>query len=106
MIIIVPMAAGDLAGQDSRAKLASYLVDNSPPQSAKLGDPTTVMINEQELTFSAFVDQNSGLEGTFAAHLAGDELAVIIAIAGGEGRTSYQPAVEAIVNSLILPRAE
>lgn len=106
VIVILPMAAADLPGQDSLEKLASFILNNGMPQTAVLGDPSTLMINDQELTFSAFVDQTAGLEGVYAAFLAGDELAVIIAIAGGENRTTYRAGVEAIVNSIILPSAE
>jgi hypothetical protein len=65
-----------------------------------------MMLNDQELTFSAFVDESADFEGIYAAFLAGDDLAVLFAIAGGPNHTAYRPAVEAIVNSLILSQAD
>ncbi|MGD8857513.1 MAG: hypothetical protein PVG33_14365 [Chloroflexota bacterium] len=104
VVVIIPMAADDLTGQDSLEKLATYIINHEPSPSTQLGDPTTMMLNDQELTFSAFVNEEAGIEGIYAAILTGDELAVVFAVAGGDSRTSFGPAVEAIVNSLILPQ--
>jgi hypothetical protein len=106
VIVILPMAADDMSGQGSIGKLAAFITANGMPSTAKLGDPITTMLNDQELTFAVFVDPDAGLEGVYAAYLAGDKLAVIVAITGGEDRASYRPAVEEIVDSLILPQSE
>jgi hypothetical protein len=42
----------------------------------------------------------------YAIYAAGDEMALIFAVAGGQSRVSYRPAVEAIVDSIILPQTE
>ena len=105
-IAILTMAAGDLPGQDSLEKLAAFIISKGMPESVQLGDPVTTTVNDQELTFSAFVDQSVGLEGVYAAFLAGEEVIVVFAVAGGESRTSYRPAVETVVNSIVLPQTE
>ena len=106
LVVIIPLAAGDLRGETSVEKLASFIISNGASPTAALGEPLTATINGQDLAFSSFVDPDAGQEGVFAAYLAGDELAVIFAVAGGENRTSYRPAVETIVNSIILPQGE
>jgi hypothetical protein len=106
LVVIIPLAAGDLPGETPVEKLASFIISNGTSPTAALGEPLTATINGQELAFTSFVDQDAGQEGVIAAFLAGDKLAVILAVAGGESRVSYRPGVETIVNSFVLAQGE
>lgn len=105
-VSILSVAADELAGETLVEKLASFIIAHGMPATTQLGQPQGAIINEQELIFSAFVDTSVGLEGVYALYSAGDEMAVIFAVAGGQSRVSYRPAVETIVDSIILPQTE
>lgn len=103
---IIPMAADNLEGETLIEKLATFIVSNGMPPTSRLGQPSSATLNGQELLFSAFVDTTDSVEGIYALYSVGDQLAVVFAVAGGESRVSYRPAVETIVNSIILTQTE